>query len=434
MRSITSSASTRRLFALSIIARLPLAMLSIALLVRVQRLTGSFAQAGVVSGAYAIALGVGGPLLGRVVDRRGQTTVLVAAATVAAVLLGAIAFVPAHTPLLVLAGLAAGIGLAEPPIGACLRTQLPTLMTDPDMVGAAFAFEASVVELAWVVGPPLVLGVGALWSPGGALAMCGAILLVATVAFALQPASRGWHPITALTDRPRASSLRTPAMRTLVVVLLAVGVMLGADEVAVTAAAKALNGTTAGAAPLLALWGAGSFAGGLLVTRRGGGARTMAGLAAMLALLTVGHLALIPSQGSVGAFGAVLFLAGTAISPTESAINAMVDAAAPAGTVTEAFAWLATATAVGGALGAAGAGSLTDQAGVTGAFALAGGAGAVAVVVAMLGARSAARLAALRRRGASGHPLPRGRRERLAEPVVAEAEPALIGDPANAAY
>jgi hypothetical protein len=56
------------------------------------------------------------------------------------------------------------------------------------------------------------------------------------------------------------------------------------------------------------------------------------------------------------------------------------------------------------------------------------------VVVAMLGARSAARLAALRRRGASGHPLPRGRRERLAEPVVAEAEPALIGDPANAAY
>jgi predicted MFS family arabinose efflux permease len=395
MRSITSSPSTRRLFILSIVARLPLATLSIALLVRIQHLTASFAQAGMVSGTYAVALGVGGPLLGRLIDRRGQTTVLVAAATLTGALLGVIGFVPAHTPLPVLAGLAAGIGLAEPPIGACLRTRLPALMPDPDMVRTAFAFEATVVEVAWVVGPPLVLGVGALWSPGGALAMCGAILLVATIAFALQPASRAWRPIVAVTEGPRRSTLGTPAMRILVIVLLAVGVMLGADEVAVTAVAKSLNGTTAGAAPLLALWGAGSFAGGLLVTRLGGGARTMAGLAGMLAMLTLGHLALIPAQGSVGAFGAVLFLAGAAISPTEAALNAMVDHAAPAGTVTEAFAWLGTAMAVGGALGAAGAGSLTDLAGPTGAFALAGGAGAVAVMVALVGARSSARPACL---------------------------------------
>ena len=49
------------------------------LLVHVRHLTGSFATAGIVAGAFAVSLGVGGPLLGRLVDRRGQTAVLVAA-------------------------------------------------------------------------------------------------------------------------------------------------------------------------------------------------------------------------------------------------------------------------------------------------------------------------------------------------------------------
>ncbi len=61
---------------LSIVARLPLAMFSIGLLVHAQRLTGSFAAAGLVMAAYAVALGIGGPVLGRLVDRRGQTVIL----------------------------------------------------------------------------------------------------------------------------------------------------------------------------------------------------------------------------------------------------------------------------------------------------------------------------------------------------------------------
>jgi MFS family permease len=114
MRSIASSADLRRLFATSILARLPLEMLSIGLLVHAQHLTGSFAAAGVVTGVYAIALGVGGPLLGQLVDRRGQTSVLLASATVAAALLVAIAVQPVGAPLAVLLALAAGIGLATP--------------------------------------------------------------------------------------------------------------------------------------------------------------------------------------------------------------------------------------------------------------------------------------------------------------------------------
>jgi MFS family permease len=67
-------AGRRKVWALlgsSVVARLPLAMFSIALLVHARHLTGSFAAAGLVTGAYAGAVGVGGPLLGRLVDRRG---------------------------------------------------------------------------------------------------------------------------------------------------------------------------------------------------------------------------------------------------------------------------------------------------------------------------------------------------------------------------
>ncbi len=176
-------------------------------------------------------------------------------------------------------------------------------------------------------------------------------------------------------------------MRTLAIVLIAVGVLLGAGEVAVVAAAKTL-GSAAAAAPLLALWGLGSFIGGLLAARLGGGARTPAGLVLILGSLTVGHLALIPAADNLVALGAVLLLAGATIAPTEATIYAMVDHATSTATMTEAFAWLATAMAFGSAVGAACAGLLMDRAGSTAAFALAGAAGALAVLTIMLRSRS----------------------------------------------
>jgi predicted MFS family arabinose efflux permease len=211
--------------------------------------------------------------------------------------------------------------------------------------------------------------------------LAGLILLAGTIAFAVQPASRAWRP-AAGGERPRGGSLRTPAMRTLVGVLIGVGVLFGGVEVAVAAATEAL-GSTAAAGPLLALWGAGSLLGGMVAVRLGGldGA---AGLALVLGLLAAGHLALVPVAGSVLALGAVLLVAGAAIAPTYAAAYAMVDRAAPEGTVTEAFAWLATAIAIGASIGAATAGAVADQAGPGAAFALAGAAGAIALLAALL--------------------------------------------------
>jgi predicted MFS family arabinose efflux permease len=382
MRSILKSAQIRRLFVLSITARLPLAMLSVGLVVHIQRLTGSFAAAGLTTAAYAVCEGIGGPLLGRLVDRGAQTLVLVTSAAFCSGLLLAIALVPARTPLALLVALAAGTGLATPPVGACLRSQLPTLLPDGDRLQAAYALETSLAELSWVAGPPLMLGVGALWSTGAALAVFGLVLLLATVGFAIEPASRAWRPQN-VSARLRGGSLRSPAMRTLIFVLFCFGVLLGADEVAVTASAKTLEGSTGAAAPLFALWGAGSLIGGLIVARLGGGARSALGLVLWLGALTAGHLTLIPAAGSSLALAGVLFIAGATIAPTEASVYGLVEQAAPQGTATEAFAWLATAIAVGSAGGAAGAGALANHSGASAAYLLGAGAGALAALIAM---------------------------------------------------
>ena len=386
MHALASAPAARRLFAVSILARLPLTMLSIGLLVHAQHLTGSFSVAGVVTGVFAVSLGVGGPLLGRVVDRRGQTVVLVASALVAGATLAATATLPVGTPAPAIVAFAAVLGLATPPVGACMRSLFPTLLSDPEGVRAAYAAEAAYTELTWIGGPPLVLLVGAALSTGAALAFAGAILVAATVAFAAERPSRAWRPSPGR-DQPRGGALRTPAMRTLVVVLVALGVVFGAAEIGVAAAASAL-GSTAAAGPLLGIWGAGSLVGGLVAARAGGGARTGTGLALLLAGLAAGHLALAAAAGSVVALAAVLALAGATIAPTYASVFGMVDDAAPAGTVTEAFAWLNTAVAIGASVGAAAAGAVTDASGPVSTFVLAAGAGVVAALVTVRRART----------------------------------------------
>ena len=150
----------------SILARLPLAMFSIALLVHAQRLTGSFAIAGLVSGAYAVGSAASAPLLGGLVDRGGQTRVLISGSTITAVVLVVNGLLPAGTPPLLLVALGAATGLCTPPLAACVRTLLPAIVAEPSRLPELFALESTVLELTFVAGPPLALGLGTVWSPG----------------------------------------------------------------------------------------------------------------------------------------------------------------------------------------------------------------------------------------------------------------------------
>lgn len=361
------------LLSTSIVARLPLATFSIGLLVHVEQLTGSYAAAGAATGALAVAQGAGGPLLGRLVDRHGQTVVLLGSAIVAGTALSTVARLSPGTPLPVLLALAAVIGFATPPVGACLRTLIPSLHQGAERQRRAYAVDAAATELTWVSGPPLALALGALADTGAALTAAGAVLVAATALFALAPASRHWRP--AHTRRTGGNALASAAMRTLVTVMIGVGVLFGATEVAVAASA----GPAAGL--LLGLWGAGSLAGGVIAARLGGGATDGRSFALLLAALATGHLLLIPASAGTAASAVMITVAGSMIAPILATAYAMVDRSAPPGTTTEAFAWLATATAVGTAAGAATAGALAELTGPTSGFVLAG---AAALAVALL--------------------------------------------------
>lgn len=373
----------RALLAGSILARLPLAMLSIAILVHTQQLTGSFGVAGVTCSAYAICGALASPVLGRVVDRRGQTGVLLTGAVTTAAALIATGLMPARAPHGLLVLLAGVTGLATPPVAACVRTLLPAIVSRPSELPRLFALESTLLEVTFVLGPPLALGLGALWSTGGALIVSGLMMVAGTIAFATRRASHTWRPDTGAA-RSRAGSLRSAAIRLLVIVDLGTGVVFGATEVGVTASAKHVAGAAA-AAPLLGLWGAGSLIGGVIVTRMGARFRGATYLPVLLGALAVTHGALLAGTGSLAVMGAIILVAGATIAPTGAAIYSMVDRNAPAGTQTEAFSWLFTSSSSGAAAGAAIAGLLAQSAGAGAVFAFAGVAGGAAALIAILG-------------------------------------------------
>ena len=192
-------------------------MFSIALLVHTQRLTGSFAVAGLTCSAYAICGAISAPMLGRLVDRRGQTRVLCAGSVLTAAALIFVGLLPAGTPATVLIALASCAGLTTPPLPGCVRTLLPRIASRPSDLPALFALESTMLELTFVFGPPLALGLGAAWSTGAALVISGIVMVAGAAAFALQPVSRAWRPDAAQT-RLTAGSVQSAAIRVLIAI------------------------------------------------------------------------------------------------------------------------------------------------------------------------------------------------------------------------
>src|ERR1700754_219347 len=58
---------------MSVLARMPIAMVGLSLLLYVQRQTGSFAIAGMVSAGTLVGVAVGSVIQGRIMDRLGPT-------------------------------------------------------------------------------------------------------------------------------------------------------------------------------------------------------------------------------------------------------------------------------------------------------------------------------------------------------------------------
>jgi MFS family permease len=367
-----------RLFALSIFARLPLAAVGLLFIVRTKELTGSYAASGLVAGVASTANALSAPALGRLVDRRGQTAVLQASAALAAGALVAFALLPGGAPLSLPLGCAGVYGGAMPPLGACLRTLYPALL-DGDRLHRAYALESAALELTYIGGPLLLLGIASAAGAATALLVAAAVLAVGTAVFAASRESRAWRGASSAKRQGQAGAIRSRGLRTIVIAVGLAGATFGAVEVAVPAACQVAHAKGA-TGPLLAVWGFGSMLGGIMAARSPAPADSARLLALLLAAVGLGDLALVPAT-SPGALAPLLLIAGAAVAPLLGTAYTLVDRVAPDGRQTEAFAWLSTAIGIGLAGGSSVAGVLVDVSGPGAGFATAAAAGLVACAI-----------------------------------------------------
>jgi MFS family permease len=376
-----------RQFAAGLLGRLPYGMTVLATVLALRHFGFSYAEVGVVSGAWGLATGAAAPLLGRSVDRLGQTRVLVWTACVCASAQAALlAAAASEASAAALAGLAVVAGAASPPIGPCMRALWPGL-AGSERLDTAFTLDALQLELIFIVGPVLATALATSLSPQVAFATSTAFQAGGALAFASAPASRAWRP-ESQPDRPRRSALSARGIRVLVASLALASVALGVLEIGITAFAES-EGSRADAGWLFALWSVGSLAGGVWYGARhwrGSPDRRFLALSAALAI----GLVPLPLAGSLALFGGLVVVAGLALAPSSAVAYSLVGALAPAGSVTEAYAWQIVAYVGGSALGAWLAGAVVDAVSVEAALACAPVAAAAGLLLALAGRRSLA--------------------------------------------
>jgi MFS family permease len=383
LRNLLTTPGVPRVFAASLVARLPAATIELLLVLRVRDLGGSYAAGGVAAGACALGLAAGAPVVGRAVDARGQTRVLAICTAITVAALLTLALVPAGTSLAIVVGLAALTGAAHPPLSACMRALWPRLVPDRSAQHAAYALESAALELVFVIGPAVVAGVVAARSPALALGLCAVLLAGGSAAFSADGASRSWAP---LADRPRgaAGALASRGLRMLLAVLVCLGLSFGAIEVSVVAFCGEHGAPSAGGL-FLGAWGAASMVGGLIAARCGTAAQPVARLLALLGGLAAADL-LVAAAPVPAALLLAMVAAGVPIAPLFAIVYQLAGDVAREGTATEAFTWLSTGIGVGLACGTTLAGALAQHGGPHAGFAAAAIAiGVGALVVARAG-------------------------------------------------
>jgi MFS family permease len=365
-RAALTTPGTRRPLVASLLARLPIAMIGLSALLYVQRETGSFAAAGLVSAGSLVGVSVGSVVQGRLIDRFGPTRPLLVTAALFAVAIVALALaIEAHaaTPVLVLLG--GGIGITEPMVGSASRALWGRLVTGESAKNAAFSYEAISMEVFFILGPGLAgLLVAAPW-PGTGMVAGGVCMVTGATLFALSPAVRAWGPAQA-ERRPLLGALAGPGMRTLALAALGFGMVIGFVEVAVPAAATEAGQPALGGV-LLSVWSVSSVAFGVAFSLRPWPRRMSSRLPALLAafgLLT----ALLAWPSTLWGLALAMLVAGAMITPQSATHSAAIEIVAPTGTAAEAFGWVLTAVTLGLAFGQSVSGYLVEHHGPSASF------------------------------------------------------------------
>jgi MFS family permease len=376
------------------VARLPIAMVGLGIVLFISTQTGSYAQAGVLSATFQVSAAIGALVSSRWADRLGQRRILPWLGLANAVaLIGFVLAVEQSLPIVAQAAVLVVAGACQPAIGSMVRARWAHAAPDADRLRSAFALESVIDELIFTIGPvvtaflafqlalPLPIVVGAAVGLFGALALSWQRSTEPPASGHGQSVSDGGRE----RGHGRRGALAMPGLLLVVIGALGIGGVFGTLEVSVVAFTQE-KGQAGASGLVLAVWAVGSMLGGLYF-----GSRHWQAPLARQALVLTGILTLvllpIPFVGSIPVLGIVTFVAGVSVAPALIAMFSLTERLVPPALLTEGLTWVNSGLAIGFSIGTSIGGFVVDARGTTWAFALSIGCGASSFAVAALGQR-----------------------------------------------
>ncbi|MGV8966420.1 MAG: MFS transporter [Cellulomonas sp.] len=384
-----------------VLARLPISMVGIGIVLMLSAIYDSYGLAGRVSAVYVLSNALCGPKLARYVDRYGQARIMRPAIAVACVGLAALigaATVEAHPFWLYLTAIVAGVPAGS--FGSLVRARWSYVLDDARQLHTAYSLESALDEVVFVVGPVLATVLATSVAPAAGLIVPIVALVVGGTLFLslseTEPPARGGRSVRAdgatattpdaVVRRVRTHSvLRSRGMAVLAIVFVAMGSIFGATDVSTVAFAQE-QGSKGSAGFVLAAFAFGSMLSGLGYGARHWQTPLWQRFAVGMVALACG-VSLFFLVSSIPMLALVMFVTGFAIAPTLINGNGLVQRFVPTERLTEGLTWVGTTLGVGVSLGSSVAGMLVDRQGSHGGFlVVAGSAGcAVIAVLASLG-------------------------------------------------
>jgi MFS family permease len=356
------TAGARRPLVGSLVGRVPESIASVSLVMLLRARTGSYAPAGIAAAGLAVGSALAAPMAGRALDRIDERKLLAGLASAFAGALVAMVACAGNVPEGLIVAVAVTAGATRPPLDAAMRALWPRVVPR-ERLGAAYALDATLQELIWILGPLLLAGVLVLAGPALALLACAAFSLVGTLIYAHGVSARTAGRAAA--ERTRMHSL---AFGSLLSAATLYGMAAGALTLSLTAFASGHHARPV-VGLLVAIWGIGSIVGGLVygaISWRVPPERRAPLLLAALALL-LAPLAMAPGLAVL----AVLMLPlGLPLSPWLGTLNEAAQRLVAPSRTAEAFTWIYSLITLGIACGNAVAGPVIEHAGTSAAFLL----------------------------------------------------------------
>ncbi|MGC5041445.1 MFS transporter [Streptomyces sp. DT190] len=383
-RTVLATPGAWGFFLPGMLARFPLGMTGISILLFVSATRGDYGTAGALSAVSAVGYAVAAPQLARVADRVGQYRVLLSCAVLCAVSGGAfvVSTLSDETPLWVLFVTAALTGATTPAFGSMVRARWSGLLEGSSLKGTAFALESLVDEIVFIVGPVIATSLAVGVSPAAGLVSALVLVCGGSVLLAL---SRRTEPQRKAGPRTGRSALFLGPVALVAALNLCFGGMWGSIDIATVAFSDEkqqpfMTGV------LLGIYAIGSSVAGVAYGAREWSAPLPRILWVSTLIMAVGILPMLVVDNFAGA-GVVLLLAGSSSCPAMIVAMMLVVDGVPASHRTEALAWQSTALWLGVSIGSSVSGHVADSRGAQAAYAFAALCGGVGFLVALSGGR-----------------------------------------------